>query len=58
MRDPVLCADGHSYERTAVAARLAEGDCTSAVTGEPLAHKNLLPNHALRNMIQLLLRQE
>ena len=36
MLDPVATADGHSYERAALAARLAAGDATSPLTGLPL----------------------
>jgi len=52
MEDPVLCADGHSYERAAITARFAGDNCASPVTGQPLEHQRLLPNHALRNLIQ------
>lgn len=50
--DPVLCADGHSYERAAITAWFASDNCASPVTGQPLEHRRLLPNHALRIMIQ------
>lgn len=52
MRDPVLCADGHSYEHSAISARLDAGELTSPVTAQPLSHKVLVRNHTLRNIIQ------
>ena len=48
----MLCVgDGHSYEESAIARWLQTHD-TSPVTGRLLAVKHLLPNHALRQMIQ------
>ena len=50
--DPVLCTgDGQTYERSAITEWLAASD-TSPVTGHPLASRDLLPNHALRSIIQ------
>ena len=51
MHDPVVCADGHSYERKAIETWLEEHS-TSPATGAHLPNKTLLPNHALRNSIQ------
>ena len=49
---PALCVgDGHSYEEAAIAQWL-QTHSTSPVTGQPLATTELLPNHALRQMIQ------
>ena len=50
MRDPVMCADGHSYEREAIALWLLTHD-TSPATNARLRKKTLAPNHALRNAI-------
>ena len=53
----VLCVgDGHSYEPAAV-ARWLRAHSTSPVTGQALATTDLLPNHALRQMIQAASRQ-
>ncbi len=41
MADPVLCADGRTYERVAMAARLAAGNCISPVTEQPLPQRQL-----------------
>ena len=52
MRDPVLCeADVQTYERTAISAWLQERG-TSFVSGAPAQTQNLLPNHAVRSIIQ------
>ena len=48
MRDPVVTADGHSYERSAIASWIERGNATSPLTGEPLAHTHLVPNHLVR----------
>ena len=50
MHDPVITADGNSFERAAIQAWLVD-DSTSPLTGEPLAHLHLLPNRALRRTI-------
>ena len=41
MRDPVMCADGHSYERANIERWLAESRL-SPVTGSQLPHGYLL----------------
>lgn len=51
MRDPVICADGHTYERATI-AEWVRRKATSPLTNEPLAEPVLLiPNHALRSLI-------
>eukprot|EP01001_Neometanema_parovale_P007917 NODE_4200_length_1101_cov_111.758691_g4002_i0.p1 GENE.NODE_4200_length_1101_cov_111.758691_g4002_i0~~NODE_4200_length_1101_cov_111.758691_g4002_i0.p1 ORF type:complete len:293 (+),score=29.40 NODE_4200_length_1101_cov_111.758691_g4002_i0:125-1003(+) len=50
MADPVMCDDGHSYERTNIAKWL-EVNCTSPLTGASLDTRSLKPNHALRSAI-------
>mmetsp|Transcript_28702 Transcript_28702/g.81112 ORF Transcript_28702/g.81112 Transcript_28702/m.81112 type:complete len:226 (+) Transcript_28702:83-760(+) len=47
-RDPVMCADGHTYERGAIEDWFSRGYSTSPLTNEGLEHTRLLPNHALR----------
>ncbi|KAJ1454155.1 hypothetical protein M885DRAFT_427227, partial [Pelagophyceae sp. CCMP2097] len=49
MQDPVLAADGHSYERCAIEQWLATRD-TSPLTNAPLDSKLLIPNHALKSL--------
>ena len=51
MRDPVIAADGHSYERDAITQWFA-ANSTSPKTGGRLLSTALIPNHALRNTIE------
>lgn len=51
MQDPVIAADGFSYERKAMEAWLTRCD-RSPKTNEVLRHKILIPNHSLRSVIQ------
>ena len=51
MKDPVMAADGHSYERAAIIRWFASGGALSPMTGAALANQNLQPNHALRQAI-------
>ncbi|KAL0040614.1 hypothetical protein WJX77_012463 [Trebouxia sp. C0004] len=50
MVDPVIAADGHTYERVAIEQWLQHGDI-SPVTGNALAHTRLLPNVLIRKAI-------
>lgn len=52
MLDPVVAADGHSYERAAIERWFALGHRTSPRTNEALRVQDLLPNHALRASIE------
>ena len=51
MRNPVSCADGHSYERANIEFWLRRHG-TSPKTGAQLAHREVTANHALRNSIE------
>mmetsp|Transcript_26722 Transcript_26722/g.39522 ORF Transcript_26722/g.39522 Transcript_26722/m.39522 type:complete len:497 (-) Transcript_26722:32-1522(-) len=51
MREPVVAADGHTYERRAIARWLETSD-KSPLTGAVLYHKNLVPNYVLLTSIQ------
>ncbi len=51
MRDPVSCADGHSYERCEI-QKWFEKQNTSPKTGIVLQDLVLTQNHALRNSIE------
>jgi len=53
MEDPVVAADGESYERSACEAGLAHHGAVSPLTGAALEHTTVVPNHALRNTIDL-----
>jgi hypothetical protein len=51
MSDPVVSADGHSYERKEIENYLRH-HCVSPLTGRQLAFTQLFPNNQLRNVIQ------
>ena len=51
MSDPLVCSDGHSYERVNI-ERWLRISRTSPITGLRLEHTWLAPNHALRNSIE------
>lgn len=54
MKDPVvLISDGGSYERSAIKDWLAEHD-TSPMTGWRLDSKSIVPNRALKSLIEAL----
>lgn len=58
LRDPVIAADGMTYERAAMEAWLAaqqgaHGQLRSPATGALLAHQFLLPNLAVRALLEL-----
>ena len=52
LHDPVVAADGYSYERSAMLTWIASGNCTSPMTNEPLSDLRLLPNRTLANLIR------
>jgi len=52
MQDPVVMADGHSYESSAILAWLGRGNRTSPLTNEPLPHTTLVPNINLRILVK------
>lgn len=52
MQDPVVAADGFTYEAEAVKGWLDSGHDTSPMTNITLPHRNLVPNRALRSAIQ------
>jgi len=51
MEDPVICADGHTYERYAIEMWLRTHS-RSPKTNQPLSSRQLIPNHAMRNTIE------
>ncbi|XP_032233884.2 WD repeat, SAM and U-box domain-containing protein 1 isoform X2 [Nematostella vectensis] len=52
MRDPVIAADGYSYERESIESWLQAGRLTSPMTNAPLRNSTLTPNRMLKNIIQ------
>mmetsp|Transcript_22326 Transcript_22326/g.68914 ORF Transcript_22326/g.68914 Transcript_22326/m.68914 type:complete len:469 (-) Transcript_22326:192-1598(-) len=51
MREPVVLADGASYEKAEIEAWLVRGERASPKTREPLAHLVVVPNAALKSLI-------
>jgi hypothetical protein len=51
MRDPVICADGYTYERTAISTWLSS-NAISPMTRQALPAAALTPNLALRHTIE------
>ena len=52
MSDPVMAADGHSYERSAIENWFNRGGKLSPLTGVLLTSQTLTPNHSLRKAIE------
>lgn len=53
MRDPVVAADGFTYERSAIEAWLLKND-KSPMSHKNMLHKDLVPNLTMRAAINLL----
>jgi hypothetical protein len=51
MKDPVICSDSHTYERSAIETWLSKNS-HSPITREIITNNILIPNIALRNIIQ------
>ena len=51
-QDPVIAADGHSYERREIELWFARGKTTSPKTNEELPNAFLVPNRHLKAMCQ------
>uniref|UniRef100_A0A1D1Y562 RING-type E3 ubiquitin transferase n=1 Tax=Anthurium amnicola TaxID=1678845 RepID=A0A1D1Y562_9ARAE len=58
MNDPLVAADGFTYEAEAIKGWFDSGHNTSPLTNLELPHHELLPNRALRSVIQEWLQQE
>lgn len=52
MKDPVIIADGHTYERSAIEDWFRLDKQSSPKTNDYLDHLYLTPNRALKNLIQ------
>ena len=52
MLDPVMCADGFTYERAAIQQWFETGQDRSPMTNKPLEHQHMIPNGALREIIE------
>ncbi len=51
MKDPVVAADGQTYERAAIQEWLDRGNRSSPMSGAQLEHTSLTPNYNLRSQI-------
>ncbi|KAF8007680.1 hypothetical protein BT93_K1622 [Corymbia citriodora subsp. variegata] len=58
MRDPVVVATGQTYDRESISLWIQSGHNTCPKTGQTLAHTNLIPNRALKNLISLWCREQ
>lgn len=57
MKDPQIAADGFTYEAEAIKGWFDSGHDTSPMTNLKLPHRELVPNHPLRLVIQQWLQQ-
>ncbi|PKI38013.1 U-box domain-containing protein 16 [Punica granatum] len=53
MQDPVVVATGQTYDRDSISLWIQSGHNTCPKTGQALAHKDLIPNRALKNLIAM-----
>jgi hypothetical protein len=58
MRNPLIAADGFTYEAEVIKGWLDSGRDTSPMTKSKLRHRHLTPNHALRSAIQEYFQQQ
>ncbi|CAN0853598.1 U-box domain-containing protein 17 [Linum grandiflorum] len=52
MRDPVIISTGQTYDRSSISRWMEEGHCSCPKTGQILSNTRLVPNKALRSLIQ------
>ncbi|KAL5710086.1 E3 ubiquitin-protein ligase pub1 [Ranunculus cassubicifolius] len=51
MRDPVIVASGHTYDRNSIAQWINSGHHSCPKSGQKLIHMALIPNYALKSLI-------
>ncbi|EEF34080.1 U-box domain-containing protein 1 [Ricinus communis] len=51
MKDPVIVASGHTYDRNSIAQWINEGYHTCPKSGQRLIHMALIPNYALKSLV-------
>lgn len=56
-QEPVVAADDYTYEKRAIEDWFTKSD-VSPQTGKKFPHKNLLPNHATKAMIDLFKQEQ
>jgi hypothetical protein len=54
LTDPVIAADGFTYERSAIEGWFSSGKVTSPSTNEPLSHQRLIPNRQMQKRLESL----
>ena len=52
MKNPVICEDGFSYEKSAIEKWFKTGSDRSPMTNKRLDSLKLIPNHTLRKLIE------
>lgn len=52
MKDPVIVASGHTYDRNSIAQWINSGHHTCPKSGQRLIHMALIPNYALKSLLQ------
>ncbi|XP_015877443.3 U-box domain-containing protein 1 [Ziziphus jujuba] len=52
MKDPVIVASGHTYDRNSIAQWINSGHHTCPKSGQKLIHMALIPNYALKSLLQ------
>ncbi|KAF7144024.1 hypothetical protein RHSIM_Rhsim05G0229300 [Rhododendron simsii] len=58
MRDPVVVSTGQTYDRPSINLWIESGHNTCPKTGQTLAHTNLIPNRALKNLTAMWCREQ
>jgi len=51
--DPVIAADGFSYEKVAIESWIRENGNTSPMTSKEMQHSFLVPNHVVKSMVSI-----
>ncbi|KAI4306856.1 hypothetical protein L6164_030100 [Bauhinia variegata] len=52
MKDPVIVSSGHTYDRISIAQWINSGHHTCPKSGQRLIHTALIPNYALKSLVQ------
>ncbi|XP_061351650.1 U-box domain-containing protein 1-like [Gastrolobium bilobum] len=52
VKDPVIVSSGHTYDRTSIAQWINSGHHTCPKSGQRLIHTALIPNYALKSLLQ------
>ncbi|KAH7514736.1 hypothetical protein FEM48_Zijuj11G0122200 [Ziziphus jujuba var. spinosa] len=58
MQDPVVVSTGQTYDRESIKLWMEAGHKTCPKTGQTLAHTDLIPNRALKNLIAMWCRDQ